>query len=106
MRLNKLFIILLCFFSLTQLPVLAQDEPIIIYPPQPPAGFTEEEYIASLLAGDGVEIENVTRICDDDAFGIFRAHPNNTPIPNFGIDEGIVMSTEGLTVFPVLLIII
>jgi len=98
MRLNKLFVILLCLISFTQLSTLAQ--PILVYEPSPPTGMNEEEYIASLLAGDGVVIENVARICDDDAFGVFRTHPNNTPTPNFGISEGVLLTTGSIAIVP------
>ena len=86
--------IFLLFLLLLITNTLVAQEPMLVYPALAPNDSTSvEEFIAQTLAGSGVKISNVERVCPEDAFGVFRAHPNNSPIANFDITEGVVLTT-------------
>ena len=76
-------------------------QPIIVneatpyFDPQTGETLTAPEYLASILAGDGVTIENASITGSFESIGFFETHPDNPTPANFDIDFGVVM-TSGL----------
>jgi|GEM_PF-2666689 len=89
--------ILLLIIFLSPFCIQAQ---LLVYPPIPDPGQTEGEFFAAQLAGAGVEISNVQVTCGDDSYGLFRNPDPNNDIANFGLNQGVVMTTGNLSDVP------
>lgn len=97
-------ITLFCCLFFLQFTMLESQE-LYVFPPLPPDGYTEAGFIVETFLNSAVvdqfTLQNVSRTCYDEGFGIFAIYPSSSGGDGiFNLEEGIVLSTGHISDIP------